>query len=37
MASAGFDGQVRIWNLEEATLEREFTALPGLVGRKAED
>jgi WD40 repeat protein len=30
LASAGFDGKIRLWNLEQAALEREFPALPGL-------
>ena len=39
LASAGFDGQIRVWDLKEEALEREFAGLPGLRvgGRKTED
>jgi len=31
LATAGYDGRIRVWNLKEAALEREFSALPGLI------
>src|SRR4030095_522367 len=37
VASAGFDGKIRLWNLEDATLEREFPALPGLPATNGAD